>query len=77
MKGYAYDVHMHYFRRRQNYVLKIVKLFRFLSKKLIKKKLNYSSPRTSSLSFFLTLTGWMSHICDTQLLVKGTVVTNT
>ena len=25
----------------------------------------------------LTLTGWMSHICDTQLLVIGTVVTNT
>ena len=27
--------------------------------------------------FFLTLTGRMSHTCEMQLLVKGTVVTNT
>ena len=28
------------------------------------------------LTALLTLTGQMSHICDTQLLVMGTVVTN-
>ena len=39
--------------------------------------LNGTGQKIGFCTRLLTLTGRMSHICDTQLLVMGTVVTNT
>ena len=62
-------------------LIRLKYLFKFLLIKghtsLYNNMLTFYMERDKMKGTTFTYTGWMSHICDTQLLVMGTVVTNT